>query len=718
MSLINMRDRTIAAKIVYYGTALSGKTTSLQHVHRVVDPEQRTELVSLNTDGDRTLFFDFLPIPLGNLGGFQVKLQAFTVPGQVKYAVTRRYVLRGADGVVFVADSAPDAMDGNHAALDGLRENLIANGLDPARIPLFIQYNKRDVPRALPVEAMRAALNSSGAPDLPTVATTGEGVFESFSQLCGDVLESLAAEYRIADPSEVRDQLANKLALLEREYAQGRVASQGLVARAGGRLLVPEAAVESDERASVIHTPSDSPVEGPPDEGELLEQALSANMEAARLLADLHETRRDLSEHVRQLAALHETGTAIAGDLDTEGVLRQVLGAALEAVGTDWGAVVLRNVDTGRVSARLARGGEGPLGATVVDSPAVATRLLDGEPFALEAAALGPDPRVAMALVAPLHHQGEALGALVAYARSVLAPETVEARLRFLGAIASHASVALVNARLYERIESFNRELERKVAERTQELERAYTELRELDALKDDFLASMSHELLTPLTSIAGFAEILCSTAGEDGETAAAERREFASIVHVESARLTTMLQSVLDLSMLESGQAQLARKPLVVRDLLRDAHATLRERGGANGATIRVRMQEGLPPVAGDAPWVKRVLYELLSNACKFSPEGAPVVVTVSAGGCGVLVQVDDAGPGVAVEHRTAIFDKFKQVGDVLTDKPTGLGLGLPTAKLVVEHLGGTIDVGESESGGASFRVSFPLAGVPAAAR
>ena len=128
MVFFNYALRKLNAKIVYYGTALSGKTTSLQHVHRVVDPEGRTELVSLNTDGDRTLFFDFLPIPLGKLGGFQVKLQAFTVPGQVKYAVTRRYVLRGADGVVFVADSGPNAMEGNHDALRGLLEAACLSG--------------------------------------------------------------------------------------------------------------------------------------------------------------------------------------------------------------------------------------------------------------------------------------------------------------------------------------------------------------------------------------------------------------------------------------------------------------------------------------------------------------------------------------------------------------------------------------------------------------
>src|SRR6185436_1170848 len=132
MSLISLRDKTVNAKIVYYGTALSGKTTSLKYVHEVIDPDRRIELVSLNTEGDRTLFFDFLPIPLGTLSGYKVKLQAFTVPGQVKYNLTRRYVLRGADGVIFVADSRSPAFEDNVRSLATLRENLVANGLDPA----------------------------------------------------------------------------------------------------------------------------------------------------------------------------------------------------------------------------------------------------------------------------------------------------------------------------------------------------------------------------------------------------------------------------------------------------------------------------------------------------------------------------------------------------------------------------------------------------------
>ncbi len=717
MSLINLRDRTINTKIVYYGTALSGKTTSLQHVHSVVDPEGLTELVSLNTQGDRTLFFDFLPIPLGNLGGFEVKLQALTVPGQVRYAVTRRYVLRGADAVIFVADSHPEAQEGNVRAVEGLRRNLAANGIDVDAVPLLFQWNKRDAPGAVAEAALDAALNWRAAPAMGTIATTGYGVYESFARLCCDLLVGLAIEYRIADPEDIRAQLAARLAEIAAQPAHRPV--QAPLGERAAPLMVPgveEPAPEGRPRSSVIQVESD--LEGSAqDVEELLEQAVETNMESARLVADLHETRRRLSDHVRQLATLHETGVLIASELDVDRVVARILDAALGTVGARHGSVVLRDAETERLSVRLVRGyTSDPLVRGGVGDPRFVRGMTDRAPFVLHRDELPPvpggddEPAPVVALVAPLVYQAEALGALVAYLPVLRRDGGTEARLRFLGAVAGQASIAIVNARLFARIEGFNRELERKVAERTQELEQAYRELRAVDVLKDDFLASVSHELLTPLTSIGGFAEILATTAEDSGPGAAAERREFSAIVQQETERLTEMLQSVLDLSALEADQVQMARSPVDLRDLILVAYRVLREAFRRRGVKVRVRIEDDLPQPLGDTQWIGRVLRELLSNACKFSPEGAPVVVTVRHADDCVVIEVEDQGPGVAAGVAPTIFQKFKQAGDVLTDKPAGLGLGLPTAAHVVARLGGRIWVERADSGGAVFGFSLPL--------
>lgn len=195
MSIVNTRDKTVNTKIVYYGPGLGGKTTSLQYVHSVLDPDTKVKMVSLKTDEERTLFFDFLPISLGELDGYEVKIQGFTVPGQVKYNLTRKYVLMGADAVVFVADSAADRREDNRVSFENLLENMRENGLDPTAVPIVIQYNKRDLPDALPTAELDELLNEAGHPSFATDALRGTGVFEAFIEASALMLDATARRY-------------------------------------------------------------------------------------------------------------------------------------------------------------------------------------------------------------------------------------------------------------------------------------------------------------------------------------------------------------------------------------------------------------------------------------------------------------------------------------------------------------------------------------------
>ena len=199
MSRINPLAKEISAKIVYYGPGLSGKTTTLQAIHRAIKPERRGELVSLATEGDRTIFFDFLPVVVDRVQGMPLRLQLYTVPGQVYYAATRKLVLNGADGVVFVADSQGAAMDQNRRALADLEANLRELGISLDRFPLVIQYNKRDLPGALPVAELAAALNPRGVPSFETFAPKGTGVFDALKAIVRAVVLDLRARQRAAE---------------------------------------------------------------------------------------------------------------------------------------------------------------------------------------------------------------------------------------------------------------------------------------------------------------------------------------------------------------------------------------------------------------------------------------------------------------------------------------------------------------------------------------
>jgi len=212
MSIVNTRDKTINTKIVYYGPGLGGKTTSLRVVHHVLDPEHRVRLVALQTEQDRTLFFDYVPLDLGELGGFRVRVQGFTVPGQVKYDLTRRYVLVGADAVIFVADSAPDRQPANVESLDNLRRNLATNGLSYDGIPVVFQYNKRDLPDAVPAQEMDRQLNDRDAPSFVATATERSGVYEAFIECVRLMLAAVTARYDLpADAGSVGDAAARYL---------------------------------------------------------------------------------------------------------------------------------------------------------------------------------------------------------------------------------------------------------------------------------------------------------------------------------------------------------------------------------------------------------------------------------------------------------------------------------------------------------------------------
>jgi len=191
MSFINYSSREINCKIVYYGPGLCGKTTNLQYIYAKTNPEAKGKMISLATETERTLFFDFLPLSLGEIRGFRTRFHLYTVPGQVFYDASRKLILKGVDGVVFVADSQNERMEANIESLENLRLNLTEQGYNLDKLPYIIQYNKRDLPNAAPLEEMRQLLNPTGVPEFEACATTGVGVFETLKAIAKAVLTEL-----------------------------------------------------------------------------------------------------------------------------------------------------------------------------------------------------------------------------------------------------------------------------------------------------------------------------------------------------------------------------------------------------------------------------------------------------------------------------------------------------------------------------------------------
>ena len=192
MSMINYASREINCKVVYYGPGLGGKTTNLEYVYSKVNPETKGKMISLATETERTLFFDFLPIDLGEIRGFKTRFHLYTVPGQVYYNASRKLILKGVDGIIFVADSQRERAEANIEAMHNLHENLATYGYDLEDIPFAIQYNKRDLGNVQTLEELRAQLNPEGVEDYEGVATEGLGVFDTLRAVSKLVVKSLS----------------------------------------------------------------------------------------------------------------------------------------------------------------------------------------------------------------------------------------------------------------------------------------------------------------------------------------------------------------------------------------------------------------------------------------------------------------------------------------------------------------------------------------------
>jgi signal recognition particle receptor subunit beta len=198
MALFNYATKEITIKIVYYGPGLSGKTTNLQYLHSIFDPSKRGKLLSLATEADRTLFFDFLPIEVGKISDFSIRFQLYTVPGQVRYNATRKLVLKGADAVIFVADSQREMKEQNIDSLKNMHENLVANNIDPYEIPIIMQYNKRDIKNILSVDELNKDLNEEVKHEYrEAIAIDGTGVEDTFKRITKLVIDGISKKHKV-----------------------------------------------------------------------------------------------------------------------------------------------------------------------------------------------------------------------------------------------------------------------------------------------------------------------------------------------------------------------------------------------------------------------------------------------------------------------------------------------------------------------------------------
>ena len=331
MVQFNFSERTIKAKVVYYGPPQSGKTTNLEQLHKMSDPEGANRLISLNTAQDRTLFFDLLPFSLGSVSGYDFKVQLYTVPGQVQYNATRRVVLAGADAVVFVADSHRPMAKENLAAFENMKVNLLANRLVPEKVPLVFQYNKQDLGSLIPREELDHSLNLWGRKAFPAVAARGDGVMETFAAVVQDMLSAIAVKYNLKekglDPEAVPAIVAQAFAEIVRRAPPRAPTTSGAPATASPAKVI----IAEPEGLEPAYPGQVGPEVNPVSE-ELLHRAIRANVELAQalgqLVRDVGDGLSTIQAHFGRLAAPRDEAqrAIVTAALETEVLrLQQVL---------------------------------------------------------------------------------------------------------------------------------------------------------------------------------------------------------------------------------------------------------------------------------------------------------------------------------------------------------------------------------------------------------
>jgi signal recognition particle receptor subunit beta len=328
MVQFNFSERTIKAKVVYYGPPQSGKTTNLEQIHRLTDPDGANRLISLNTAQDRTLFFDLLPFSLGSVSGYDFKIQLYTVPGQVQYNATRRVVLAGADAVVFVADSQKQMTRENHNAFENMKVNLLANRLVPEKVPLVLQYNKQDLGDLAPRAELDRLLNQWGRKAFPAVAARGRGVLDTFVAVVQDMLTSIALKYNLRekglDPAAVPDVVAQAFStLVSRLPPPPPEPTPPSGVPTPPRRVSPARVVIAQPPSAEAAFPVPSGAEANPVSEELLHRAIRSNVELAEALGAVVRAMSlgldSVAAQAGQLAAAGgDTAASLAGGIQRE----------------------------------------------------------------------------------------------------------------------------------------------------------------------------------------------------------------------------------------------------------------------------------------------------------------------------------------------------------------------------------------------------------------
>jgi signal transduction histidine kinase/signal recognition particle receptor subunit beta len=665
-------DREIQFKIVYYGPALGGKTTTLEAIHDITDPEDQTQITSLKTAEDRTLFFDFLPFDIGAIQGYGIRLQIYTVPGQVQYNTTRKVVLAGADGIVFVADSSPGKLEENFTAWENMKANLIANKMKFEEIPSVIQLNKRDLPDAAAADdilnSMRLSRGSVAV--FESVALTGQGVLAAFEKVVQGAVSTFSDKFKLTQKGIKPETLFDGIHKVFQPFE--------------GRL----------RKAPVQRPESQIPDKGLSEEDQLI-AALESTTQLAEQYQETERLSRMYQQRLQEMTSLYEMGTAITPQTEISEVFQQIE-RTLQTSRPAWIASLFTTSNgdikpfscTGMKQDPLWESARASLlefiktkaftrlsglGSLIKDEK-VASRLKQGEAY-----------------IMPLGVQGAPLAHLVLYRLDKAMTAEDE---RFMALLERYVSPRLQAILFRNELAETNERLEMRVVERTAELTAALERLKELDQLKRAFLNSVSHEMKTPLTNIRSYADLLLRYPQQREKKA----KDYLEVIIDQSQKLESLITDMLSFSKVKEPSRGVSCNLGDVLDELVEAY---KPRIEAKHLQLELQKDTGALTVTMNLEDAEVLFKQILDNGVKFSPEGVRLRVYLLEDARKVTFAVRDFGRGFPRDQKERLMEAdSSHPTSVPSFKDSNLGLGLFLVREVLSKYGGGIHIEDMEPG------------------
>ena len=663
MACWSQKDKTVHARVVYYGPACAGKTSNLETLHRIADARRGHELLTVTTRQESTQFFDLLPFVIDGVLGYRLEIRLFTVPGLMRLDATRRVVLAGADAIIFVADSRPAQREKNIWSLQNLRMNMRNKQIDPERVPILYQINKRDVPDAAPAAEVAEWLGIHDAQVIPAVAKRGDGVLEALKHACCQFMRRAPAAEAGGpkhpfEPEALAEALDRSLA----PHAERVLHDAGTPRAPRTPIVLAEA----------------EPLEGAIETSVLLGEARTVDAARARRLTREADGFRRLGEALCEIGAGHDRRSIVESTLTIARDVLEARGVALVAE-SPAGPLVIEGVvgyDEDPLIGR-AEGRSLLRRLLTADGPCVVDDLSDHE-------RVTPEPAVDLRSLASTQLPGEPRRAIVAYAARPDGNFDQE-DVSFLRSTARHLVAGLDKIRAHEDLTQHRDELAARAP--TAQQPRARRSRRAVDRLRERFMSNLQNEMRAPLAAVGTAAEAL-----REVRCSSAVRKRLAESV----AGSVDLLQRQLDtLSRLIHVVDTAPLKLTAVRPQ-RLAHEAIRLSGHAH---VETEVDASCDAAEIDLESMTRATANLIDNAVRFSPAGSPVCLKIADGRLAragapidaLQVSVLDRGPEVEEEDRQR-------------------RIGLYEAACQARRHGGALEYEPREGGGSQFRITVPL--------